>query len=48
MTVISGTIDVAEGVPPDDPALGRPLTRAVVTYSWPSCSSMKLRVIRAM
>ena len=25
-----------------------PFTRAAVTYSWPSCSSMKERVIRAM
>ena len=25
-----------------------PLIRAVSTYSWPNCSSMKLRVMRAM
>ena len=39
--------DVAERMPPDDPpARQAPCARAATIYSWPSCSSMKLRVIR--
>ena len=48
MTVISGTMTLPRAWRQMTRASESPLTRAVVTYSWLSCSSMKLRVMRLM
>ncbi len=48
MTVISGTAMLPKACRQITRHSGRPFTRAVVMYSWRSCSSMKLRVMRLM
>ncbi len=46
MTVTSGSMTLPKACRQMMRRSASPLTRAVTTYSWRSCSSMKLRVMR--